>query len=135
MDAIELTMRALKAILRDERAASAAEFVLVLPLLILLTIGTINLGLMMYVYSTLNFAVEDAARCASVKTTVCTDAGTLQAYAEARYRGPADGLTFALTTEACGSRVVGSVDYDFTTGLTSTTIPLSASACYPVYTG
>ena len=39
---------------------------------------------------------------------------------------------FTASSATCGNRVVGTVDYVFTTGLTSTTIPLSSQACYPL---
>jgi len=114
----------------EERGAAAAEFVLILAPMIMLTIGAINLSLMIYTVSTLNYAAEDAARCASVKTTICTNQTTTDAYAKSRYKGPV-APTFTRTSAACGNRVVGTANYTFSTGFTSTIIPLSATACYP----
>lgn len=116
---------------REERGAAAVEFVLILAPMIMLTIGAINLSLMIYTVSTLNFAAEDAARCMTVKTTVCTNTTTTSAYAKTRYKGPV-APTFTPTSVACGNKVVGTANYKFTTGFTTTTIPLSASACYPL---
>jgi len=115
---------------RDEAGSSAVEFVLILVPMVLLTIGAINLSLMVYTVANLNYAAEDAARCNAVKKTTCTNAATTNTYGRARYKGP--GVpTFTATNPACGSRVVGTVPYVFTTGLTSTTFTLSSQACYP----
>ncbi|WP_312162153.1 TadE/TadG family type IV pilus assembly protein [Phenylobacterium sp.] len=117
-------------LLREERGAAAVEFVLILIPMVLLTLGAINLSLMIYTVATLNYAAEDAARCRAVKTLICTNAATTDTYARSRYMGPG-APNFAATNAPCGSRVVGTTNYVFSTGLTSTTIPLSASACYP----
>ncbi|WP_436062110.1 TadE/TadG family type IV pilus assembly protein [Phenylobacterium sp. LjRoot97] len=115
---------------RDEAGSSAVEFVLILVPTILLTIGAINLSLMVYTVANLNYAAEDAARCYAVKKTTCTNNATINTYARARYKGP--GVpNFAATTPTCGNQVVGTVPYVFTTGLTSTTFTLSSQACYP----
>ncbi|HEX5380010.1 MAG TPA: TadE/TadG family type IV pilus assembly protein [Phenylobacterium sp.] len=118
--------------LRDQRGSTAAEFALVLFPLILLTIGSINVGVMIYTVTTLHFAAEDAARCATVKTTVCTDPAATATYAASRYKGAVSGVTFVQTTAPCGNVVTGTVTYRFSTGLTATPVPLSASACYPL---
>ena len=123
-------------LLRDEAGASAIEFALVLLPLILLTLGTINAGLLIYTVATLNFATQDAARCATVKTTVCDSQTHLQSYARANYGGLTAAPTFTLsapTTGACagGNFVNASATYQFVTGLSSTNIPLSATACFP----
>lgn len=121
----------------DRRGATAVEFALVLAPLILLTLGTINVCAMMYTVATLHFAVEDTARWSAIKTTassgVAPTSSAIQAHGEAAYKGPTLDVTFATdTTAACGNTIRGTTNYNFTTGLTSTTIPLSASACYPV---
>jgi Flp pilus assembly protein TadG len=124
--------------LSDEGGATAVEFVLILTPLILLTLGAINLSLMIYTVTTLHYATEDAARCATVRPTVCADTTTLQTYAQANYGGMTAAPTFTLVKEAptattCpnGNFVTGTADYHFETGITSTIVPLSASACYP----
>ncbi len=121
---------------RNRHGATAAEFALILAPLILLTLGTINLGLMMYTVSTLHFAVESTARWASIITTTTGPAPTataIQAHAAAVYKGPTRSVTFVQEgAAACGNTIKGTADYNFTTGLTSSIVPLSASACYPL---
>lgn len=123
-------------LLRDRRGATAAEFALILAPLILLTLGTINLCGMLYTVSTLHFAVENTARWTSIATT--TNGGTppggsaIQAHGEGAYKG-FTAVTFTQDgTAACGSKITGTANYNFTTGLTSSVVPLSASACYPL---
>lgn len=124
-------MRALLARLgREEKGAAAVEFVLILIPMVMLTLGAINLSLMVYTVATLNYAAEDAARCLSVKKTTCT-AASVNTYGRGRYTGPG-AASFTASSATCGNRVVGTVDYVFTTGLTSTIIPLSSQACYPL---
>ena len=119
---------------RSERGAVAAEFALVLPTFLLLTLGTIGLCTVMYAMSTLHYAVEDAARCVSVKTTVCTDQTSMATYAAAHYKGPNVAITYTLiaaTAGSCGNKVTGVGTYSLKTGLTTLSVPLSATACYP----
>ncbi len=118
---------------RHQDGASAAEFVLVLTPLIMLVIGTINLGMMLYTSSALHFAVEDAARCATVRAaSTCASKTLIEAYAASHYGGPGTAPSFAWSTSGCGNIVIGTVNYNFTTGLTNTTIPMKAKACYPL---
>lgn len=128
-----MTMRRARGFLSNEGGASAVEFVLVLPLLLLLTIGTIYLTFMLQAASSLHFAVEDAARCAAVKTTVCSDGASTITYATSRYSGPGlTALTFTpVAAQACGYQVSGAGTFSFRTGLMTLSVPLNATACFP----
>jgi Flp pilus assembly protein TadG len=120
------------AFVRDQRGAAAVEFVIVLPLFILLTLGSISFLTLMSMTTALHFAAEDGARCAAVRPGVCSNAGTTQTYAASRYAGPKiTGLGFTYTSPACGHRVVAAGSYVLRTGLANITVPLSAAACYP----
>ena len=124
--------------LRDERGATAVEFILILAPLIALTLGAINVGLMVYTTATLHYAADDAARCATVRTTVCDTDAHLQTYAAAQYGGLTAAPTFTLTKPAdgqpCekGNLVTATANYHFETGLNSAVIPLTAKGCYPL---
>jgi Flp pilus assembly protein TadG len=116
----------------DERGTTAVEFAIVGPIFIALVVGILYLGLCLLLVSSLHFAVEDAARCASVRTTVCTDPATTQSYAQSRYFGPGSPSFSGPTAAGCGQNLVqGSITYVAQLGLTQFTIPISASACYP----
>jgi Flp pilus assembly pilin Flp len=115
--------------LRRDDGTTAAEFALILPLLVLLTLGTIGLGSMMYMISALHFAAEDTARCASVKAGC-----VVSTYGPSRYKGPTiAGLAFTLNPvgTTCTNTVRGAGTYSFKTGLGTISVPVSAQACYP----
>lgn len=125
--------------LRRETAASTAEFALVAPIFFALVFAVINLSIALYAYVTLHFATEDAARCYSLGST-CTDATSTQTYASGRYAGPNISPSFtAASTGAChvtngtndGHQVTGSGTMTLNLVLTTASINLSTSACFP----
>lgn len=114
----------------DKRGTTAVEFAIVSPVFIALIVGMLVLCLCLFLLGSLHFAVEDAARCASVRTTVCTDASTTVAYAQSHYYGPSKP-TFTYAAAGCGNSVTASINYVAQLGLTQVTIPFSATACFP----
>lgn len=62
-----------------KRGTSATEFALILPLLTLLTMGTLQIGLLMYSYNTMVSSARDSARAMAVCTV--TDLPTAKAQA------------------------------------------------------
>lgn len=100
-------------------------------MLIALLVGTMTLCVGLFLVGSLHFAVEDGARCASVKTTVCSDAATTIAYTKSRYFGPNVSPTFTYTAAACGNSVSASVNYSMNVGSRTLVIPISATACFP----
>ncbi len=121
----------LKTLRLDQGGTTAVEFALIAPILIALLVGTITLCVGLFLIGSLHFAVEDGARCASVKTTVCSDAATTIAYTKSRYFGPDVSPTFTYTAAACGNSVSASVNYSMNVGSRTLVIPLSATACFP----
>ena len=63
----------LKSLRRDQQGTTAVEFGIIAPVLIALLVGTMGLCVALFLIGSLHFAVEDGARCASVKTTICAD--------------------------------------------------------------
>jgi Flp pilus assembly protein TadG len=117
---------------RSDSGAAAVEFGLVAPVFAALIMGIIFGSLMVYTVSSLHFAVEGAARCASVMTNQCTDATTTQQYAHGLYKGPSvPQPVFTATTAACGHQVTGSLTYVLNIVLAQWSVPLSATACFP----
>jgi Flp pilus assembly protein TadG len=121
-----------RALLRDVSGAAAAEFALVLPILIIMTLGTINGSFMLYAYARLHYAAADAARCRAVKTGVCSDDATTASYALSRLAGPLVSPSFSRSTALCGNTVTGTATFNASTGLTTTPITMQARACYPM---
>lgn len=78
---------------RADRGAAAVEFALVLPLLVMMTVGIIAFGYMFHVQSVLNNAARDAVRVATL--TPATQAAPLaRATAQA---SAAPSIALALT--------------------------------------
>ena len=121
----------LKALGRDRQGTTAVEFAIVAPVFIALLIGTLALCVALFLVGSLHFAVEDGARCASVKTTICSDAASTVAYTQSRYFGPNLSPTFTDAAATCGNSVSASISYSMNVGFTTYTIPISATACFP----
>jgi Flp pilus assembly protein TadG len=122
----------LKSLRRNEQGTTAVEFAIVAPVFIALLIGTLALCIALFLIGSLHFAVEDAARCASVKTAICADSATTIAYAQSHYYGPNVSPTFTYDpAAACGSSVSASISYTMNVGFRAFTIPISATACFP----
>ena len=117
----------------DEGGTAAVEFAMVMPAFAVLIVGGVWTAQLMFETSSLRYAVEAAARCAAVNNLTCTNATTTQTYAASKYYGPTyPAPTFVSTTAACGETVTGTVTYVLNTGVTSISIPLSATACFAV---
>jgi Flp pilus assembly protein TadG len=122
----------LKSLRSDQQGTTAVEFGIIAPVLIALLVGTMALCVALFLIGSLHFAVEDGARCASVKTTICSDAATTVAYTQSRYFGP-NGVspTFTYAAAACGNSVSASINYSMNVGFRTFVIPISATACFP----
>lgn len=116
---------------QDRRGAVAVELALVLPGFVLLTAGSLGAATLGFSVASLHYAVEDAARCAAVKTTICTDSATTAAFAQSRYQGLPIAAVFSYSTSPCAHTVsaTGTLSTNLIPQLS--TVPLSATACYP----
>ena len=114
----------------DERGTSAIEFAIVGPVFLGLVIGMIYLCMMLFSVGSLHYAVEDAARCYSVRALVCPTSASAVSYAQSTFLGVVTP-TFTASTQSCGHQVTGSANFNFNYVLGSTNVPLSASACFP----
>ena len=122
----------LESLRRDQQGTTAVEFGIVAPVFIALLVGTIGLCVALFLIGSLHFAVEDGARCASVKTTICADGPTTIAYTQSRYLGPSGVTpTFTYAAAACGNSVSASITYSVNVLFKTLVIPISATACFP----
>jgi Flp pilus assembly protein TadG len=127
----------LRSVSRNEEGTTAVEFAIIAPLFILLVLGIIGVCFALFLIGSLHYAVEDGARCASVKTTICQDTPTTIAYTQSRYLGPNVSPTFTLNNAApcgpanSGNAVTGTVSYTMDIGFRRFVIPISATACFP----
>jgi Flp pilus assembly pilin Flp len=121
-----------KNISSDERGTTAIEFAIVGPVFIMLLIGILYLCMCLSVVGSMHYAVQEGARCASVKTMVCTDQTSTISYTQSHYFGPSTLPTFTYNAAAaCGHSVSGSISYVLDIGLRQITVPITASACFP----
>jgi len=119
-------------IFEDQRGTTAIEFAIVGPVFILLLIGIIYLCMCMSVVASMHYAVQEGARCASVKTTVCTDQTSTVSYTRSHYGGPSAPPAFtANAAAACGHSVSGSINYVVDLALRQISVPIAAAACFP----
>lgn len=105
--------RTLSRLARSRDGAVAVEAAFVLPVLLLTLLGTVEVSRALSTRSALQFAVEEAARCAAVQTSVCSGAAATQAFAASRVEAldiPASA--FAASRAPCGERVRGQVVHD-----------------------
>lgn len=116
---------------RDDRGTTAVEFAIIAPCVVMLLVGTVNLSLMLLSIGGMHFAVEEAARCASARPSVCTNSASIIAYAQTRYSGSLVSPVFTYAAAACGNQVTATITYDFNVGMFKQAVPLSATSCFP----
>jgi Flp pilus assembly protein TadG len=121
----------LKSLRLNDQGTTAVEFAMIAPVFIALLIGTLALCVGLFLIGSLHYAVEEGARCASVKTTICSDAATTVAYAQNHYFGPNVSPIFTYAAAACGNSVSASINYSMNVGFKTFMIPISATACFP----
>ena len=118
---------------RDRHGGAALEMALVFPFMSLMFLGAIEAGWLLWSASTLDFAVEEAARCAAVDATNCATAANVQGVAV----GKAMGLNmaasdFTVASSACGKRVSATYVFSFLMPFnTNFTVPIPAVSCFP----
>jgi len=120
-------------IIMDQQGAAAIEFAITAPAFFIVLFGIILAGLLLWTQFSLQHGVEMAARCATVNTNLCGNAGAIQNYAAQHAFGldpPPSIVTVA--TQACGNQVTATYTFQFLTtyfGLSSLT--LNAQSCFP----
>ena len=115
----------------NEQGATAVEFALVAPLVVMLLVGIMSLSLMLLSIGSMHFAVQAAARCASGNPTACSSSSAIVAYANSRYFGALITPVFTYAPAACGNQVSASVTYTLDVGMYKQSVPLSATSCFP----
>ena len=115
----------------DARGATAVEFGLILPVFLMLVVGVINVSLLTNAVSSMNFAVQEAARCSAVNRVLCPTSQSAETYALGRYKGPNISPSFVATASGCGHTVTANATFDLNVAIHVYRIPLHATSCYP----
>jgi Flp pilus assembly protein TadG len=147
------TMRRLH---RDTRASAAVEFALLIPFLILLFLGIFEFGRAIWVQGIIDYAVEQAARCASINSTTCGSTTATRTYAAGQAAPLPNGSSscpsgatcpvFTATQPSSGTcsgenEVTATYAFSFLSIGTMpifgaspfpTTLTLSSQSCYPI---
>jgi Flp pilus assembly protein TadG len=117
----------------DARGSSLIEFALLVPVFLMVIVGLMGAGGLMWAQFGLQHGAEMAARCASVNATTCGTTANIKTYAANQTYGVNPPTSaFTVSTPSCGKQVVASYSYqllalDF--GLPA--ITLSAKSCFP----
>jgi Flp pilus assembly protein TadG len=117
---------------RDRDGAAAVEFAVTASAFIVMVMGGFYAALIFFVASSMQFAVEAGARCASVNTTVCSSSSSTVSYVQSQFMATSVATpTFTSSSASCGHNVTGSVTYVMTLPTGAVSVPLSAAACFP----
>jgi Flp pilus assembly protein TadG len=132
-----MPLPACKPRLRQLRLARAGttviEFAAAAPVFLLMLLGIFEFGRALWMQETLQYAVQQAARCASVNQTICDNNADTAAYAASQVIGFAvNASTFTASHPSCGNQVTANLPFQFVvSALFPYSITLSARSCYP----
>ena len=126
-----LTLNPVGRLMRNRFGGVAEEFALVATPLILLLLGTMEVGRGLWMQNALNYSVEEAARCASIDVNNCSTSAQIKSFAAGRSGAGFTSATFTPSTAACGNLVSASYPMTLHIPFASMSITLTAQSCYP----
>jgi Flp pilus assembly protein TadG len=140
------TRNAIGRVAACQRGSMALEMAFVLPALVLLIIGTIYTGWMIYSTTMLSYAVESAARCVAVATVNSVNCGgnsvsaqtqATQNYAATQALGvdvTAANFTVTQLPNGCGWQVTATYQFTFLLPFQASNpvYTITPSACFPI---
>jgi uncharacterized membrane protein len=119
------------------------EYALVLPVLLLLVFGLIDIARLMWTYTTLQRAATAAARWGAINTSYAqkcagTDCPSAPSTADIQQKAVAEAWSitvptsaFTVTQASCGLRVSVTFTFSFVLPWIGPDIQLTPNACYP----
>lgn len=103
----------LRRLFHDRRGAAAVETAVLLPALLLMLLGTMEVGRIAWTKAALVYAVQETARCASVTPAACGTPDQVQAYGAARVAQLGVRASFVVApVPGCGRQVTGQALHD-----------------------
>jgi hypothetical protein len=124
-------MRAIGKLRRDSAGSLTVDFALIAGPLILLLLGTMEIGRLLWYQNALNYSVEEAARCASIDVNNCNTTAQIKNYAAGRSGAGFASTVFSLSSPACGNQVNASYPMSLSIPLVPVSVTLTAQSCYP----
>ena len=119
---------------RSQHGQSLVEFAVLLPILVLVTMGAVDFGRVFFAYTTIADAAYQGAQCAALGATVCPAGAAASVNSEIGGKLPG-GVTTTVAASAGPSYTV-TVTYNFQTVTTSVfgtnSFPVKASATVAV---
>jgi Flp pilus assembly protein TadG len=124
--------RRLRALVRDRRANTAVEFALTAPALFLFMFGIIEVGYALWIQNALDYSVAAAARCASLRGSLCTGSPSLvTSYAANESGASLNSSAFTYNSgSVCGCQVSGNYTIALDIPWTALSVNLSSQACF-----
>jgi len=121
---------------REPHGSAAVEFAFLLPVFRLMFLGIAEFGRMLWTQSSLQHAVEAAARYAAINYPRCANTSQTTSYTAAEMFGQnVPTSDFTLTCGSCGTRVTATFSFSLVVPALFPFIPnpitLSAQSCYP----
>jgi Flp pilus assembly protein TadG len=127
--ALTLASRAARNCTSKDDGAVLVEAAIVLPVMVLVILGGLDLGIGMLAATRLNFATESAAKCGALAVPGCADAASTTAFAVAQSGAPASAF-FVSPVSQCAMETV-SASYAYSFQFLPWTVTLQSSASYP----
>lgn len=87
----------MKAFFNNDSGATAVEFAVVFPAFVTIVLIIIEFGQLLWIMNTINYAVEDSARCGAVDTIDCGTTTQIQALGAHRALGLVPAGDFTVT--------------------------------------
>jgi len=121
---------------REPHGSAAVEFAFLLPVFLLMFLGIVEFGRMLWTQSSLQHAVAAAARYAAINYPSCASTSQTTSYAAAEMFGQnVPTSDFTLTCASCGTQVRATFSFSLVVPALFPFIPnpmtLSAQSCYP----
>src|SRR6266566_6902484 len=118
---------------KEQHGNAAVEFAFLMPVFLVMFLGIVEFGRLLWTQSTLQHAVEAAARYAAIYYPTCTSDSETKSYAAAEVFGQSvQASAFTLTCATCGTQVKAQINFAFIVpALLPYNITLKAQSCYP----
>jgi Flp pilus assembly protein TadG len=109
--------------LRDQGGVAAVELAILGPVYLVLLLGVIQGGLLVFTKANLHYAVQKGVRCTALQDSCPSPASY--------YASPGAAPVFTSAQEPCGQVLTATVTYTLSLVLYQRDIALSATSCFP----